>query len=245
MATNVVGIRMAVCARRNPGGSDPSCRRQMCRSALRRFQACMLGLYLCMALSGCETIASPATDAALEALTSGFIGRPDGKRHSGHPPAVAIQLDAAPDVNSDENGNGLAIVVRVYQLQDSAAFLSSPHTAFFDPEHERRMLGNALLGVRDLTLLPGQTLHFTEVMMEGARYLGIVAFFRKRSGERWRLAFVSADAARNVIMVGVHACAMTATGATPLGTSAQNALLLSAAPCKRFALSTIQTQTRP
>lgn len=203
----------------------------------------MLGLCFCMMLSGCGTIASPANNAAREALTSSFIGRPAGKRHLGHPHDIAIQLNGAPDMNSDENGNGLATVVRVYQLRDSSAFLSSPHAAFFDPEHERRKLGNALLGAREITLLPGQALQFMEVMMEDARYLGIVAFFRKRSGQRWRLAFASADAARNTIVVGVHACAMTATGATPLGTSAQNALLLSAAPCKQFDLST--TQTRP
>lgn len=243
MATDMVRIRMAGCGRHTFGGADPVCRTQTRRSALRRSQASLLGIYFSMMLSGCETIAGPATTAAQEALASSSIGRPAGKRHSGHPHAIAIQLNGAPDMNSDENGNGLATVVRIYQLRDSAAFLSSPHAAFFDPEFERHKLGTALPEARELTLLPGQTLHFREVMMEDAGYLGIVAFFRKRSGQRWRFAFASAEAARNTIVVGVHACAMTATGATPLGTNAQNALLLSAAPCKQFDLST--TQTRP
>lgn len=165
------------------------------------------------------------------------------RRMPPQPQTIAVNLNASMDLNADENGDGLVTVIRVYQLQDTVAFLSLPHAAFLDAERERAMLGNALIKSRELALIPGQAIHLTEGMADGANRLGVVALFRKPSGRRWRLAFSTADAARNGVVIGVHACAMTATGATPLETSTQDALLLSAAPCRQHDSSL--TQSRP
>lgn len=162
-----------------------------------------------------------------------ILGRPSGaKMPVAKPQAVAIQLNASMNMNPDEHGNGLVTVIRLYQLQDSVSFTALPYSAFLGNERERAALGNAVVSAREFILLPGQTIEFTESMADGASHLGVVALFRKRSGQRWRLVFPTADAARAGIVIGVHACAMTATRTTPLGTTDQEALLLSAAPCR-------------
>lgn len=143
-----------------------------------------------------------------------------------------MRFDASTDMNADDRGNGLATVVRIYQLQDAAGFLSLPHAVLLDDERERVLIGNALLKAREIILMPGEAIQITESIVDGASHLGIVAHFRKRSGQRWRLAFTFPDAAREGISIGVHACAMTASAAAPLGTSTHDALLLSTAPCR-------------
>lgn len=154
------------------------------------------------------------------------------KQKSPRPRTADIRLEVSKNANADEHGNGLATVLRVYQLRNAVGFLSMPHAVVLDAQSERSMLGNSLIEAREITLLPGQSIHLTESIAEDTSHLGFVALFRKRSGQRWRLAFTSADAVRSGIVIGVHACAMTASGATPLASSTEDALLLSAAPCR-------------
>lgn len=200
------------------------------RGAGRLLSVSLFSLCLGFLGAGCQSTANNAAGPVAEPVKTGVAGL--FGRNSPLPQTIAIRFDASMDSNADENGNGLATVMRVYHLRNTVAFLSLPPAAFLDAERERAMLGNSLIETREFTLVPGQSIDSAEPVALGASHLGIVTLFRKRSGQRWRLAFASAEAARAGIVIGVHACAMTATRTTPLGMSAQDALLLSPAPCR-------------
>jgi type VI secretion system protein VasD len=192
----------------------------------------ILAICLSLTLAGCGSTTQRKPGSSLvETVVAGLTGEL-GEKGKQAPQTIAIRLDASANLNADDNGNGLATVMRIYQLRDLVAFLSLPHAAHWDSDRERAVLGNALIESREFTLVPGQTLHFKENLNDSASHLGIVALFRKRAGQRWRLAFASADAARSGIAIGVHACAMTSNSAVPLGTNIQDAFLLSTAPCR-------------
>ncbi|WP_151634792.1 type VI secretion system lipoprotein TssJ [Noviherbaspirillum aerium] len=203
-----------------------------CRSPGRLIVQLLLALFCALVQSGCVSTANGNTKPGADTLLGSLAELLGNKQKAEQLRMAEIRLEASKDANADEHGNGLATVLRVYQLRNAVGFLSIPHGVLLDAQSERNMLGNSMIEAREITLLPGQSLRFTESLTEDASHLGFVALFRKRSGQRWRLAFTSADAARSGIVIGVHACAMTATGATPLTTSTEDALLLSAAPCR-------------
>lgn len=208
------------------------CRLGTCHCGKWRAVLNILGICLGFALAGCaSTTDGKANSGVVETVVAGLTGKL-GEKGKPVPQTVAVRLDASANLNADDNGNGLATVMRVYQLRDPVAFLSLPHAAHLDAERVRAVLGDALIATREFTLVPGQTLSFRETLGDGATHLGVVALFRKRAGQRWRLAFASADASHAGIAIGLHSCAMTSSGAVPLGTNAQDAFLLSTAPCK-------------
>jgi len=145
---------------------------------------------------------------------------------------IALRIDAAQDLNAGEDGQGLPTVVRVYKLRNHGAFLTTPYASFMSAEKEKLALGGDLMEVHELTVLPGKTTDVTEKMPGEATYLGVVAMFRHPSRQRWRFAFPTASADGPGIMIGAHACALTATTLAPVGMTLDESTLLSSARCK-------------
>lgn len=191
----------------------------------------MAAFCLCISLAACAT--QSASDTAPN-LIQGAVGmkKPDSAVAAGRQKSVGIRVDAAKDLNADKNGRGLATVIRLYKLRDPIGFLAAPDSAFGTAQHDKQMLGNDLIEARELTLAPGQRLDLTERLGGDAAYLGIVALFHSPTPQRWRFAFAAEDAERSGIAVGIHTCAMTATKATPVGMSPNEAALLSPVKCK-------------
>jgi type VI secretion system protein VasD len=148
------------------------------------------------------------------------------------PKILTVRFAAAQDLNAGEDGQGLSTVVRVYKLRDANAFLAAPYASFGANETERLALGSDLIDARELVLSPGQTLELKEKMTAELAFVGVVALFRAPSKQRWRFAFAAAEAQESGIGVGLHACALSATHAPPVGLDVDQAALLASVKCK-------------
>ncbi|RJF95837.1 type VI secretion system lipoprotein TssJ [Noviherbaspirillum saxi] len=184
----------------------------------------------CLLLLACGTTqqsAGSATDNVLSIIGLKRFGTdaPPSSRK------VRLRIEGAHGMNSGGAGQGVPTVLRLYKLRTQTSFLSAPQQTFGHPEKERIALGPDLAEVREFILIPGQSLHVNEALPDDAHHVGVVALFRRPSGQRWRMAFTARDIEESGLILGVHACALTSTGAIPIGMVRGDALLLSAAPC--------------
>lgn len=116
----------------------------------------------CTLLSGCAAGVTVLGAAANAALQASGLGKPDLPDAQKPPRNVGLTLFAAPNLNAANDKRPLALVVRLYTLKDPTSFQQAPFDAFTDPAKEKTTLGGDLLGVREVTLIPGQRYVVTE-----------------------------------------------------------------------------------
>lgn len=162
---------------------------------------------LLAALAGCASGPGSLGAAALEA--SG-LRKPAELPEAQKPPRiVALRLHAADKLNVDAKGRPLALVARIYTLRHNAAFERTPYAAFLNPQAEKDALGDDLVGVREVMLVPGQRYEASEKVAREAGYIGVVALFHAPAAQRWRVSAPVAEAERAGLTVGLHACALS------------------------------------
>lgn len=186
----------------------------------------------CGALSACSAVQSMTDKAAEIALSAAGFKTPENAALPKAPKTIKIRIEAARDLNADEDGQGLSTIVRLYKLKDRNAFMSTPQGTFGNPEKEKQAFGSDLMEIRELTLSPGQALELSEKMTGEMAYLGMVTLFHAPDPKRWRFAFPAIQTQSPDITVGVHACAMTATSLAPSGSALNDAALLSPVRCQ-------------
>jgi type VI secretion system protein VasD len=158
---------------------------------------------------------------ANSALGAVGLRKASGLPESQQPPRnVPLRLHAATRLNVNERGQPLALAVRLYKLRQKDAFEEAPYAAFLDPQQERERLGADLLDVREIMMVPGQRYEVTEKVAREAGHVGIVALFHNPAAGHWRTTVSSADAERNGVNIGLHACAMSVAGGAVSGASA-------------------------
>jgi type VI secretion system protein VasD len=194
--------------------------------------ACALALAL---LGGCAAGVPMLGAAANAVLQASGLGKPDVPDAQKPPRNVGLTLFAAPNLNAASDKRPLALVVRLYTLKDPTSFQQAPFDTFTDPAKEKTVLGGDLLGVREVTLIPGQRYNVTEKVSREAQAFGVVALFREPAMQRWKFAFDPAKSEKSGIMVGLHNCAMTVTNGTVIppeqGLPAQPLNMLSSVSC--------------
>ena len=165
-------------------------------------------------LAGCS--GGGFADAALQATG---LRKPPALPEAQQPPRqVALRLHAAPKLNADKSGQPLALAVRLYELRQKDAFEAAPYAAFLDPQAEKQSLGNDLVEVREIMLVPGQRYEVTEKVSREASHLALVALFQRPAAGRWRLVVPVGEAERNGLTVRLDACALTGTGGSHAST---------------------------
>lgn len=167
----------------------------------------------CSAISTFTTVANIALDVA-GIKKNGGPELPDTQKP---PRNISIKLHAGENLNADANGRSLAIVARIYKLRQNAVFLRAPFDSFLTPQKEKEMLGNDLLEVKEITLIPGQRFQVSEKVAKEAYFIGVVALFHSPAPYRWRVAFLSDNAEKSGITIGVHACALSVGVGTAIG----------------------------
>jgi type VI secretion system protein VasD len=178
----------------------------------------MLALTFTAALAGCGN--APHGSFANAALGAVGLRKAAGLPESQQPPRnVPLRLHAATRLNVNERGQPLALAVRLYKLRQKDAFEEAPYAAFLDPQQERERLGADLVDVREIMLVPGQRYEVTEKVAREAGHVGIVALFHNPAAGHWRTTVSSADAERNGVNIGLHACAMSVAGGAVSGAS--------------------------
>ncbi|USX28643.1 type VI secretion system lipoprotein TssJ [Oxalobacteraceae bacterium OTU3CINTB1] len=170
-----------------------------------------------LALQGCA-----AGSIAGAALQIAGVQKPPELPDAQKPPRnVAIRLHAAPNLNAGKAVQPMALATRIYKLRQTAAFQQMNFNAFLNAQTERELLGNDLLEVKEVMLIPGQRYEVVEKVTREAYFIAVVALFQAPAEGRWRLSFAAAEAEKAGITVGLHACAMS-LGAGALATTAVN-----------------------
>jgi len=171
-----------------------------------------------LALQGCA--AGSIAGAAME--IAGIRKPPELPDAQKPPRNVAIRLHASQNLNAGAGSQPLALAARVYKLRQTAAFQQMPFDGFLSAHGERELLGNDLLEVKEVMLIPGQRYEIVEKVTREAYFIGVVALFRSPAEQRWRLAFSAGDAEKSGITIGLHACAMSVgSGAAASSEAAQ------------------------
>ena len=78
-------------------------------------------------------------------------------------------------------------------------------------EAEKEALGEELVSVREVVLLPGKSYDITIKVPGDATAIGIAGMFRVPYQGRWKLAFDNKLSFDNGITIGAHACAFNAS----------------------------------
>jgi type VI secretion system protein VasD len=100
------------------------------------------------------------------------------------PTHVQIDLQVMENINPDMNGRPSPVVVRLYELNSLTAFNSADFFSLYDKD--RQTLGNELLAVDELRLMPDETRKLERTLQPDTQYLGIIAAFRDLEHSKWR-----------------------------------------------------------
>lgn len=185
--------------------------------------SCLSGLFSCTLLAGCAGGTASLPGGLMEA--AGLRKPQPSPEALQAPRKVTLRLHAAKRLNVDARGQSLALLVRVYTLRQRTAFEQAPYSAFLSAQGEREALGADLIEVRELTLVPGQQLELNEKLPREAGWLGVVALFYSPPQQGWRLAFAAPEAEQAGVTVGLHACAMSSSGASAGPAAARDGLV--------------------
>jgi type VI secretion system protein VasD len=209
----------------NMSGSKPALRKEI--SIVLMATALLTG---CAAVSGVSTLASVA-NVALEATGMKKPEAPEVIDALKAPRTISIKLHAGDALNTDQDGRSLAVIARIYKLRQDATFQQLPYETFLHPEREKEALGNDVLEVKDVTLVPGQHYDIVEKVSREAYFIGVVTLFRNPAPARWRIAFAADKAEGSGIVIGLHACALSIGAGAPVGNSFNKSQYLSQVRC--------------
>lgn len=196
---------------------------------LRGLPCAALTALLLPLAAGCSTVSALqiAGTVAGVALEAAGLKKADERPAAEAVHPVGMTLSAGPASNATQNGEALAVVVRIYQLRSNTAFARLTYAQASAPEAERGALQDDLVTVRELTLLPGKTYRFEEQVPDQVKVIGVAAQFHRPAANRWKLAFDRTASQKTGIAIAFHACAMTtATGelAQPVTTASVRSL---------------------
>jgi type VI secretion system protein VasD len=142
------------------------------------------------------------------------------------PRKVPLQVYAGPQLNHDEHDQPLSLVLRIYQLKSTAAFMQAPYEVFAGAGTQKAFLGDDVIDVQEVTLVPGQRYAVDEKVPRDAAALGVVALFNAPAAQRWRFAFDAEAAEKSGLVIGAHGCALTVTRGAPLGVEFDPSMLV-------------------
>ena len=97
---------------------------------------------------------------------------------------VDLTIVAGSRLNPDDRGQSLPTVIRVYQLRSTAALERADFNRVC--REPKEALQADLLRTDEFTMSPGETLSRAIDRDRNARYLVVVALFRKPTGTSWR-----------------------------------------------------------
>ena len=184
-------------------------------------------------LSGCAALgAVGAATTAIDKVMDASGLRRERAGEGGKPVEVPLKIHAGERLNTSRNGQPLSLVLRVYTLRSPERLKSLTHARLIPPEGDRDALGEDLVAMRELVLIPGRSYELTLKVTGEADTIGIAGLFRAPHADRWKLAFNARRSADGGIVVGAHACALTA-GAGALLADAGPTASLAGVQCNR------------
>lgn len=168
----------------------------------------------CLLLAGCGSTAvvqaaGSILDVALS--TSGLIVKASNSKQAHE---IPLRIHAGEQLNTSRDGRSLSLVIRVYSLRSTERLKGLTYEQLATSEGEKEALGDDLIAVRELILLPGKTHTVPFRSSPETTAIGVAGLFRAPHAGRWKLAF--APSASNEIVIGAHACALTTSSTTQI-----------------------------
>ena len=99
-------------------------------------------------------------------------------------PSLKFGVSSTADINRNEYGEPLAVVVRIYQLKDRRAFESASFEELWKQDFQ--ILGNDLVMKEEITMDPAYQRHIELPRHDQAEYLAAMAVYRQPDGASWR-----------------------------------------------------------
>ncbi len=101
-------------------------------------------------------------------------------------PATVVQVNvtASQQVNPDGEGRPSPVVTRIYFLQTPGRFETADFFTLF--RNQAAALGESLVAVEELTLMPGMRQSFIREIKDEVGWIGVVAAYRDIDHALWR-----------------------------------------------------------
>lgn len=188
----------------------------------QRVMRALLIVHLSGLLPGCSHAPTEIVVAGLgamkdKALETVGVKKPEAPESAKPERNVHWRIQASESLNVDANGQSLALLTRIYKLRSPNAIMLVPYDVLGDAAKEKARLGDELIEVREVQLVPGQTIDVTDKTAREARYVAIVALYRQPADQRWRYVFSAEAAEKSGLSLGAHACALTVQVGEPIG----------------------------
>ena len=184
-------------------------------------------------LPGCAALGAVGAAASAIDRVMDVSGMGKGRDAEGSKPVeVAMKIHAGERLNASSNGQPLSLVLRVYTLRSPERLKALAYARLSAPDGEREALGEDLVAVRELVLIPGKSYEIVLKVPGEAGTIGVTGLFRAPHADRWKLAFDARKSADSGIVIGAHACALTASAGTLITDSGPAASLVGV-QCKR------------
>lgn len=99
---------------------------------------------------------------------------------------ASVNLQPSKTMNVDDNGNPLPTVVRIYQLKSKYKMDKADFKSLW--KNDKVLLDDDLLEKKEITVYPGKKQEIKIEKKDDAKYIGIVAIFRKPNEEqgKWK-----------------------------------------------------------
>lgn len=168
---------------------------------------------LSMLLTGCAQVsalqmAGTAVGMVLEATG---VTKKDSGDQSKISKDLPIRIFAGDQLNLTSNGKSLSLVIKIYVLRSSERLKTLTYPQITSTESEKEALGEELISVREIILLPGKSYDAVLKVPGDATTIGVVGMFRAPYASRWKLAFDSKQSFDTGITIGAHPCALSAS----------------------------------
>lgn len=149
----------------------------------KRLISAMVLIMSAMILNGCGIFQS-VSEGTTSVVKSVFVW--DVK-------TVHLDFTARAELNTDDNAQSSAVVIRIYQLKNSSSFDSATYSALADDD--RDALGDTLLATKEIVLKPNTSFSIDTPFDQDADYVGVVALFKEPNLKdgNWRILLKRRD----------------------------------------------------
>ena len=124
---------------------------------------------------------------------------------------LSVKIFGGEQLNTTGDGKSLSLVLKIYVLRSPDRLKTLTYPQISSMESEKEALGEELVSVREIIVLPGKSYDLQLKVPGDATTIGVVGLFRAPYSYRWKLAFDAKKSFDSGIIVGAHACALTAT----------------------------------
>lgn len=143
-------------------------------------------------------------------ILAGLVSACGGKNKEPPPekpaPMLRVDVAAAGNANRGPSGQGLPVVVRLYELSAQGAFNGVDFFSLYNDQASA--LGGELVSSEELSLAPGASRSLEKPLSPDVRYVGALGAFRNIDNAQWRALVPLAAETDNTLKVTIGADAI-------------------------------------